>query len=167
MTDRNARSQWKKRGNWDGRGLGAMQRTQDLQREKESCHSWKSHVNKVLAHSRYLPSSSNKYPRAVDACRSLSNCHKYINWNYDIWSLAAHVAVFHPLICKKTPSALYHNVPFIPEHFLPVVCHKSPKTWKVTQKFKVLELFLSPSLAQSSIVLSLKEDLGIFYSHLQ
>lgn len=69
------------------RVLGVMQATHDLQ-WKGSCHSWNTQINKVLAQSRYLPSSSNKYPCTGYDCISPSNCHKYIHWNYGIWNLA-------------------------------------------------------------------------------
>lgn len=61
---------------------GVMQTTHDLQ-WKGSCHSWNTHINKVLAESRYLPSSSNKYPCSGCAWTFPSNCHKYIHWRQD------------------------------------------------------------------------------------
>lgn len=61
-------------GYWEWIVLGMDAAMQDFQ-GKGNCHSWNNHINKVLAWSKYLPSSSNKYASTADSCRSLSNCY--------------------------------------------------------------------------------------------
>ncbi len=162
------------------RVLGVTQTTQDLQ-WKGSCHSWNTHINKVLAQSRYLPSSSNKYPCTVDACRSLSNCHKYIHWNYDIWSLAVYAAIFQlPFNMQTICMAVIHYNAYIILHNdwafyqscadywrneknKTYLCYENKRIFyknllsyrKIQDthiKFRVCSSVLRPSLAQSSIV---------------